>query len=99
MCIVNAADGKVKQQIFLSHDGLEAPTSMAWSPSGTKLAASCNQRVHIVDAATGAIEHEVHQHGFTGEVDWSPSGTIVSNSYGEDGEPMDETGEFSLCRG
>ena len=66
--IVDAATGAVEKEV--RHEG--AVFSVAWSPSGTKVATGSHDFVRIVDAATGAVEREVRHEGWVHSVAWSP---------------------------
>ena len=64
--------------------------SLAWNPSGMKLAASCKEHVYVVDPERGAVELELEAEGiFLGNVDWNPSGTkLVSTVRDYDAKPL-----------
>ena len=47
--------------------------SVAWSPSGRKVATGCgDKQLRIVDGATGDVEKEVRHEGSVRSVAWSP---------------------------
>ena len=60
-------------------------STLAWSPSGKKLAVCSNERLYIVDPASGVVAHEVDtsalhldERAFSGKVVWNHSETRVA---------------------
>ena len=81
--LVDAATGQNEKKTSLSRigelvDGPAVLQSIAWGPSGAKIAACCNDRLWIVDVGTWHVEQEVaHAHTVI-SVAWSPSGAKVA---------------------
>lgn len=68
---------------------------VAWSPAGDRIAAAIaptphvddfymEQRIHVLDAATGAVVTRIENHGKLGAMAWSPDGRHLAFIAGED---------------
>ena len=87
--IVDALTGAVEKEVGMH----SLVNSVAWSPSGTKVATGCvPASFHMVDVVTGTVEWEL-QYGVAGDINtvtlsrymtlvlsvaWSPAGTKVA---------------------
>eukprot|EP00746_Dinoflagellata_sp_MGD_P066862 gnl/MRDRNA2_/MRDRNA2_27642_c0_seq2.p1 gnl/MRDRNA2_/MRDRNA2_27642_c0~~gnl/MRDRNA2_/MRDRNA2_27642_c0_seq2.p1 ORF type:complete len:642 (-),score=104.81 gnl/MRDRNA2_/MRDRNA2_27642_c0_seq2:133-2058(-) len=75
ICSIDAMNGELHQH---SLSGPLIPTTAAWNPSGTRLAIGGLSKLQIIEAATGAVEHEVPHGRSILSVTWSPSGAKIA---------------------
>merc|ERR1719247_2245394 len=55
--------------------------SVAWSPSGKQIATGClDERLRIVEAASGRIRREVPHAGHIEQAVWNPHGRLIATA-------------------
>ena len=84
----------------LHYSGHQSITAVAWSPNGRSIAsAGADNKIHLWDAVTGALQFEYCQHHQTiTSVAWSPDGTrIVSGGFDNGAQVWDvDSGDLLL---
>ncbi len=56
-------------------------TDVRWSPDSSQVAGSNDYIIRTWDVTTGELRNEFIGHeGYTGEVDWSPDGTMLAST-------------------